>query len=51
MNRDQRADRAVLVRQVAFVVAIALGFVALLWATSATVYDEQIRVTAARGSR
>lgn len=45
MNSDQRADRAVLLRQVAFVVAVFIGFVVLLYATSASVPDEGIRVT------
>jgi hypothetical protein len=45
MNRDQREDRRVLRGQIAFVVFVIVGTITLLWATSATVSDEEIRET------
>lgn len=50
MKRD-RLDRRMLRGQLAFVVFVFAAFVVLLWATSATVSDEEIAVTAARGTR
>jgi len=45
VTRDQREDRKVALRQAAFIAFVIVGVVMLLWATSATVSDEEIKVT------
>lgn len=50
MNCD-RLDRRMLAGQLAFVAFVFCAFVVLLWATSATVSDEEIRVTPQRAER
>lgn len=43
MTREQREDRRTLIRQIVFVAMVAATFVVLLYATAATVSDEEIR--------